>query len=452
MNTNLNYERCIPSLIDGLHTDQRKVLFSCLKLNLTHELQVNKLARSVAELSEFTHDDPSLIRTIIGMAQDFVGANNLNLLLPNTGQFGTRIYGGQNADSAHKLTTCLHPLIRLLFNSKDDALLTYLNKDGKSLEPEWYCPILPLILVNGYEANGVNWTTSIPKYNINEIIENLKRFIKGEDHTEMTPFYKNFKGRIDRLDETSIITSGKIEFLGQNRFEITELPVSVWTHVYREEVLERFLRWDETILDYDESHTDTDVRFAIEMTPEQFEVAKSVGYYKFFKLRKTVTLENMVLFDSKGCLKRYDSVYEILREIFSVRKSLYMKRKEHMEFELYAASLKLANMARFVTEVIDGVVKVDQHIRHVLIERMYEPDSVGNYDYLLDILNGCQLVEKKDEISKQQKNIADELDRLKARTPGELWLDDLDEFAVELKKHEYKEKKISKERMHLNEF
>jgi DNA topoisomerase-2 len=80
--SNLDNERSIPCLIDGFKPGQRKVLFSCFKRNLVKELKVAQLAGSVAELSAYHHGEASLMSTIVNLAQNFVGANNINLLLP----------------------------------------------------------------------------------------------------------------------------------------------------------------------------------------------------------------------------------------------------------------------------------------------------------------------------------------------------------------------------------
>ena len=115
--SNLDNERSIPCVVDGFKPGQRKVLYSCFKRNLVKELKVAQLAGSVAELSAYHHGEASLMSTIINLAQNFVGSNNINLLLP-IGQFGTRLHGGKDAASPRYIFTALSPLTRLLFNPK----------------------------------------------------------------------------------------------------------------------------------------------------------------------------------------------------------------------------------------------------------------------------------------------------------------------------------------------
>lgn len=170
MFSNLDNERSIPSLVDGLKPGQRKVLFACFKRNLTKEIKVAQLAGSVAELSAYHHGEQSLMSTIINLAQNFVGSNNLNLLQP-IGQFGTRLHGGKDAASPRYIFTNLNPLTRLLFNVKDDPLFDYINDDGQFVEPEHYCPIIPMVLVNGAEGIGTGWAVKIPNFNIKGTVQ-----------------------------------------------------------------------------------------------------------------------------------------------------------------------------------------------------------------------------------------------------------------------------------------
>ncbi len=499
--SNLDNERSIPNLVDGLKPGQRKVLFACFKRNLMKEIKVAQLAGSVAELSAYHHGEQSLMSTIINLAQNFVGSNNLNLLLP-IGQFGTRLHGGKDAASPRYIFTNLNPLTRLLFNMKDDPLFDYLNDDGLRVEPEFYCPIIPMILVNGAEGIGTGWAVKMPNYNVKDLINNLMRMIKHEEPYAMKPFYKNFKGTIQYVDEQHFQVNGEcalIEDENDNKndytIEITELPVGVWTQAYKESVLEQYLYGSDSksnsdasknggaplqlINDYKEYHTDCTVRFVVKMSSKQYQHAiDQGGLHKFFKLQKTISLNNMVLFDSNGCLKRYESALEILKEFYQVRLRYYVKRKEYLESMLGAESAKLDNIAKFIMEKIDGKIKVENLKKHDLLKllssRGYESDPVRrwkeritkekgylheaigkteelvieeqdeqerlDFNYLLSMPLWNLTLEKKEEILKQQKAKSDELEELRKKTPEKLWLDDLAEFKEAYERTEQKEK------------
>ena len=122
--------------------------------------------------------------TIINLAQNYVGSNNLNLLQP-FGQFGTRHMGGKDSASPRYIFTMLSSLTRLIFPLVDDNVLAFLNEDNQWIEPEWYCPIIPMVLVNGAEGIGTGYSTKIPNYDIREVVENTKRMINEEELEEM---------------------------------------------------------------------------------------------------------------------------------------------------------------------------------------------------------------------------------------------------------------------------
>src|SRR5690606_37567862 len=143
------------------------------------------------------HGEQSLQQSIVGLAQNFVGANNINLLLPY-GQFGTRAAGGKDSASARYSFTNLSRVTRSLFTEHDDHLYKYLEDDGQSVEPEWYLPIIPMVLVNGAEGIGTGWSTQVPCYNPYEIVENIKGRLRGEEFKDMSPWFKGYTGVIEK--------------------------------------------------------------------------------------------------------------------------------------------------------------------------------------------------------------------------------------------------------------
>uniref|UniRef100_A0A8D2NV98 DNA topoisomerase 2 n=1 Tax=Zosterops lateralis melanops TaxID=1220523 RepID=A0A8D2NV98_ZOSLA len=381
--SNSDNERSIPSLVDGLKPGQRKVLFTCFKRNDKREVKVAQLAGSVAEMSSYHHGEAALMMTIINLAQNFVGSNNLNLLQP-IGQFGTRLHGGKDSASPRYIFTMLSPLARLVFPPMDDNVLRFLYDDNQRVEPEWYMPIIPMVLVNGAEGIGTGWACKIPNFDIREVVNNIRRLMDGEEPLPMLPSYKNFKGTIDELGPNQYVISGEVSILDSTTIEITELPVRTWTQTYKEQVLEPMLNGTEKtpplITDYKEYHTDTTVRFVVKMAEDKLAEAEAVGLHKVFKLQTSLTCNSMVLFDHVGFLKKYDSPQDILKEFFELRLRYYNLRKEWLIGMLGAESAKLSNQARFILEKIDGKIVIEnkpkKELIQVLIQRGYESDPV----------------------------------------------------------------------------
>ncbi|XP_064095039.1 DNA topoisomerase 2-alpha-like isoform X2 [Macrobrachium nipponense] len=470
--SNCDNERSIPSLVDGLKPGQRKVMYTCMKRNDKREVKVAQLAGSVAEHSAYHHGENSLMSTIINLAQNFVGSNNINLLQP-IGQFGTRLQGGKDAASPRYIFTKLSPLTRLIFNPYDDPLLKKNYDDNKPIEPEWYVPIIPMVLVNGADGIGTGWSTKIPNYNPREIVNNLRKMIRGEEPSRMKPWFKNFKGTIDELDHQRYIVHGEISQLGDNKLEITELPVRVWTQIYKETVLEALTTHTEKnpayITEYREYNTDTTIRFTVTMTPEKYQKALDEGIHKVFKLQGSLGTTSMVMFDHNGVLRRYDTVEDIMREFFELRLKFYRMRKAYLVGMLEAEANRLSNQARFILEKCDGRLVVENKKKASMIEELqrkgYDSDPVKawkkqqetteeeegssdsdtdefgsqvtvssgpDYDYLLGMPMWNLTKEKKDDILKNRDKKTQELNCLKLKSPEDLWTADLDEFSAQL--------------------
>uniref|UniRef100_A0A8C9TJW9 DNA topoisomerase 2 n=1 Tax=Scleropages formosus TaxID=113540 RepID=A0A8C9TJW9_SCLFO len=479
--SNSDNERSIPSLVDGLKPGQRKVMFTCFKRNDKREVKVAQLAGSVAEMSAYHHGEVSLMMTIVNLAQNFVGSNNVNILQP-LGQFGTRINGGKDAASPRYIFTMLSPLAKMLFPAVDSSLLKFLYDDNQKVEPEWYIPIIPMVLVNGAEGIGTGWACKIPNYDPREIVNNINRMLNHQDPLPMLPSYKNFKGVIHELGQNQYLVSGEVSVLDKNTIEITELPVQrLWScnfisNTYKESVLEPMLQGSEKtpalITDYKEYHTDTTVKFVVRMTEEKLAQAEAVGLHKVFKLQSTLTCNSMVLFDHMGCLKRYESVQDILKEFFELRLHYYKLRKDWLIGMLGAESAKLSNQARFVLEKIEGKLSIENKSKkdliRMLVQRGYESDPVAawnkaqekvqfdnedsdgsihsgsssgpDFNYILGMQLWCLTKEKVEDLLKQRDAKKAELNELQRKLPEDLWKKDLADFIKELDRVEAQER------------
>ncbi|KAI9145964.1 DNA topoisomerase [Paraphysoderma sedebokerense] len=449
--------RSIPSVVDGLKPGQRKILFACFKRNLKNEIKVAQLAGYVSEHSAYHHGEQSLCATIVNLAQDYVGSNNINLLEPR-GQFGTRLQGGKDSASPRYIFTTLSPVTRKLFHNSDDHLLNYLNDDGQKIEPTWYMPIIPMILVNGSEGIGTGWSSSVPNYNPRDIIQNLKRLMRGEEPARMHPWYKGFDGTIELLSNDKYKLSGTVTKINDTTLEITELPVRTWTQSYKE-FLEEMLTGTEKnpafIKDYKEYHTDSTVHFIVSLTEENMMKAEVEGLEKKFKLSTTMTTSNMVCFDEEGRIKKYNAPEEILQDFYDLRLKYYQKRKTFLTDQLVQDYTKLENKVRFITAIIEGKLKVQNRKKVDIIADLkakdYEPfskkksgmseteqeeddnaETSGGYDYLLSMQIWNLTWEKVEQLKQEVADKKAELDYVLSLSPKQMWEIDLDTLLVEL--------------------
>ncbi|GMT21074.1 hypothetical protein PFISCL1PPCAC_12371, partial [Pristionchus fissidentatus] len=272
-------KRSIPSVVDGLKPSQRKILHTCLKMGMNKQEKVAQLAARVAHSTAYHHGENSLVAAIVNMAQDFVGASNVPLL-KGIGQFGTRHAGGEDAASARYIYAALSPISRLLFPSADDRLLQAVKEEGVEAEPIWYCPILPLVLINGAEGIATGWSTTVRPRDPAKIMDTVRRRIeddKSDLGEDVLPYYSGFTGSIERQDERRIRCAGRIGVqvkTGKSGRDsrlatviIDELPVGVWTNNYKKKVIAPLVR-DGDIRNIRELHTDDRVRFELELSAE----------------------------------------------------------------------------------------------------------------------------------------------------------------------------------------
>lgn len=494
--SNSDNVRSIPCMVDGLKPGQRKVMFTCFKRNDKREVKVAQLAGSVAEQSAYHHGEQSLCSTIVNLAQNFVGSNNLNLLYPG-GQFGTRLCGGKDSASPRYIFTMMSPLTRLIFHPLDDPLLETQYEDNQKIEPLWYLPIIPMVLVNGSEGIGTGWSTKIPNHNPRDLITNVRRMLNGEEPKIVHPWYKNFRGTIEAVGHQRYLTVGNVALLDNQKIEISELPIGTWTQTYKENVLEPLLHGSDkqkaVITDFKEYNTDTTIRFVISFLPGEYDklYAEDGGFHRVFKLTSSISTSTMHAFDDKNYLKRYEHANDIFHEYYKLRIEYYGKRKAYLEGMLQAEADRLTDQARFIVEKCDRTLVVENKKRKVmideLIKRGYRPDpvkewkrnvakdeeeeveepeeeegedvkpgkpkkpvdpekafqkltDVKKFDYLLGMSMWMLTDERKNELLKQRDTKLAELAALKNKTKEILWLDDLDALSKKLDEVEEKER------------
>ncbi|OQR90313.1 DNA topoisomerase 2 DNA gyrase B [Achlya hypogyna] len=340
--------RSIPSAVDGLKPSQRKVLFACFKRKLTKEVKVAQLAGYCAEHTAYHHGEASLHSTIVNMAQDYVGANNLPLLYPS-GQFGTRLQGGKDAASPRYIFTHLHKYTRLVYPEADEPLLQYVHDDGQPVEPTYYVPILPMLLVNGTEGIGTGWSTNVPSHHPVQLIDRLLTRLDGSDSVpSLQPWVKGFVGRIEP-NGANYVTTGELSVVKATpksvSVRISELPVGKWVEDYK--TFLHGLVASKKLRSFTEHHTDTTVCFDLVVEKEKDGDDDPTMLRKTLKLESNINTTNMHAFDADGKLRKFDSSAEIFDAFYDVRLALYARRKEYYQARLARECLKLENRVRF---------------------------------------------------------------------------------------------------------
>lgn len=332
-----------------------------------------------------------------------------------------------------------------------------------------------MILVNGCDGIGTGWSTSIPNFNPRDIISNIRRHINNQKLEEMQPWYSGFGGTIQPTDDGRCEVVGVIEMNGTSKATITELPVKKWTQDYREFLEDCMPKGakkgekEKLLDDYTEYHTEKTVHFDLTLAQE-FKNTNQLE--KAFKLRSSISLNNMMLFDADGKIHKYDSALEIIKDFAGVRMKMYEKRKAYILARLQRESEILSEKARFIKLVLKGDLKVkrrkiidlvadlkkhsfkpmkemkDKEEKEEGDEEKDEDDDgedsegegandeakrkkatkqgVKDFEYLLGMPIVTLTMEKVQELNNQKDLKLEERDALKKKTPKSLWIDDLD--------------------------
>jgi len=425
--SNYNLERSIPNVMDGLKTSQRKILYSALKRNLKSEIRVAQFAGYVSEHSGYHHGEASLNDAIIGMAQDYVGSNNLAWLVPQ-GQFGTRLQGGNDAASPRYIHTYLQPYISSLVPADDLECLKYRDDDGLPVEPEWYAPILPMLLVNGARGIGTGYSTYIPQCNPANLLLGLQRWLKKEvalTDINLEPWYRGFTGTIEKSGaDYTVKGNWTIE---KDMMTITELPVETWTSDYKE-WLDKQLT-EGLIKDYSDTSTDMTVSIKVKLTgnAEHTKVLEK-------SLTSKIKLTNMHAFDSECVINKYESLHEILDEFSIIRLDLYKKRREHCLAQMRARLPFHENVVRFIEQQSQDTPLPDLRRKtreecDTLLEKQKFVKISDTYDYLMDLPIKSITVTNARKHQADLESLRAKIAHLEKKTPESLWLDDLETFS-----------------------
>jgi DNA topoisomerase II len=421
-------------------------MIAAFKKNLTTEIKVAQFSGYVSEHSGYHHGEASLNGAIVGMAQNFVGSNNINLLVPS-GQFGTRLQGGKDSASERYIFTYLNKITRSIFPEMDDHVLKYLDDDGMLVEPLFYAPIIPMILVNGAKGIGTGFSTDIMCYNPLTIIEYLKSKLSDLPATsfEFVPYYDGFQGQIEKISEGKFLVKGKYEKLGVDKVRVTELPVGFWTEDFKELLESLTEATDKTgkkivpiVKDYDDMSKDTNVDFTITLQKGKLdEMLSSKADHGVSQLEKTLKLyttcssTNMHLFDANDKLKKYANVPEIIDDYFETRLELYQKRKNYMIATLSSELVILSNKARYIKENLDGTIdlrkKKKEEVNLMLKTKKYHViNGDEDYKYLTKMPMDSVTSENVDKLNKEHDTKQKELAKIQATTIQEMWRTELD--------------------------
>lgn len=414
-------ERAIPSGVDGVKPSQRKVLYGMTKEFPTQEVKVSICAATIQAVTAYHHG--SLEAVVTGMAQNFVGSNNIPLL-EGIGQFGSRITPIPAA--SRYIFAKLSQQAKQLFRPVDDNILEWLDDDGQKIEPKFYLPVLPLVLINGAEGMGTGFSTYIMGYKPDDLKKRTLEILNSsKKKTPLTPWYRGFNGTISKNLEGQTVTTGKLEVVNTTTIKITELPIGMFTMKYRDHL--NAMEDKDLIKSYDDNSNEQKIEFIVRVTRE-FSAKSAEDLIKAFKLQNRNS-ETITVWDEKGKIRRFDTAEELLDWFVAYRLTRYEDRRLYMIQSATDRAAWLEEQMKFIKLYLNRSTEWSKiGTEHIKVELV----SLGftRIDDLLAIriarLTGDSIVDLSEKIKLEHTEIA----RLNTVTAKDLYLEDLNSLKL----------------------
>ena len=422
--------RAIPSVIDGLKPSQRKVIHVANQIWKTGNekvLKIFQLSGKVASDVFYHHGDASLNSAIINMAQKF---KNNAPLLEEDGQFGS--LRSPQAGAPRYIGTKLSDNFRLMY--KDFDLLNYKEEEGERIEPEFFLPIIPTVLINGSSGIAVGFATNILNRDVKSVADSCIKVLTGKKIEEIAPSLREFTGDFlqDADNHKRWIIRGKIQRLNTSTVKITELPPSMTFEKY-EDLLEKLCEAKE-IVSYDDNCKDS-IEYVIKFTRADLEKHTDEKLMKMFKLEEAST-EIFSTLDEHGKLKIFETTSEIIEYFVNFRLTYYDKRKEFMLARMNHDLKILSNRGRFIKAILDEKLKINNVSKALIIEGIVEMklDKIDDsFDYLLRMPIYSLTKELFDKLKEDFTTKKAEIKKLEETDPKDMYLEDLNDLKKKFK-------------------
>lgn len=497
-NIHYAYDSCIrsiPSLYDGLKPSQRKILYTLFKRGKeSYNFQkVTSLSGDVTKIGRYLHGEASLEETIFGMMRYWAGSNNIPLL-KSMGTIGSRLDMGTMHSQSRYVFTALNEISRFIFIKDDDEVLDYVKEEGEYTEPNYYVPIVPIVLINGGLGIGTGYSTDTPQHNPFDCINYIKDILTKDcnkngiktldSDVKIRLYFPNCD--IDlRKEDGEWISYGKQKFIlpekSKDRFwnttcinknkpydplsynpcfiSITQVPIYFNYHNaiqnIKKSISENVVEKYKNIIDlrdgtiYGSLTEKENVNLILKINNDK----KDCKLGNIIPLTETIYYTNVHLIDKNGRVQKFESVYDIMKLFIIERYNLYVKRKNYIINKMKESILIDKNRARFIKAKVMGIkcigldnkeyeqYKLDtRNMKINVLEKFLETnkfDKIKNsYSYIIDyVTTRHETFEEYQKIMNTYNTKVDELIKYMKTPINVIWLNELNNLETELKKY-----------------
>lgn len=402
--------RSIPNAIDGLKVSHRKIIHIARNAG---EIKVAQLAATVALKTMYLHGEGSLSECATGLAQDFIGSNN-NPLLKGIGQFGSRLMGGKDAASPRYIHVLPSNFLKQTLLKVDDELLHYLIEENVKIEPAFFVPLVPYVLINGTRGIATGFSTYVPNHRLADVVQAIRQILNAEEPSPLLPHWNNFNGTLEHGDDRCTMI-GKAQVRG-DKIHISELPVYVWTDAYLQKLRDN-KDIGKVISRCDDLKIDIEVKAASRQALEK-------------TLCTTIYTKNMYLLDRNNELRKFKTTLEILKYFVEIRLEFYEKRKSILLQKLDERCKENMNLLMF----LELLLKNSDETSHIK-EFMNSPVEFLSAHSLPETLlrtNVSDLsVKKIDKLKKELEALKKEISDQADQSPTQMYLNDLSNINID---------------------
>jgi len=425
--------RKIASVVDGFKNASRKVAYTIQEKKIKENIKVSQLASKIAEFSDYLHGDASLPGVIVSLARRFIGTNNIPLMKAE-GNFGSRFT--QDPAAPRYIFSSGEDIFFKLFNPDDREILRNQTFEGEKIEPMFYVPSLPLLLINGSEGLSTGFAQKILPRDPEKIKKLLLKKLSGKKLTDadyndaLMPFYKGYKGSIKKgVNSNQYIVEGVIEKKDPTHLLISEVPIGYELKQYCK-ILDK-LEDDKFILSYKDLSDKDNYKFEIRMMKKDIEKFDIPTLLDKFKLIKTIS-ENYTCINENNRIVIFKSAKEIFEYYYNVKIQYIQKRKDFLVKSISDDIRLLVSKYTFVKGIVDGNIVVQKRKKADIVKDLEKIDRIikyeGNYDYLLRMPVYSLTDEKLTELLNSIKERKAELDKTVSLKLEEMWTNDVMEL------------------------
>jgi DNA topoisomerase-2 len=388
----------------------------------------------VSENTQYLHGEQSLYGVIVGMAQDFIDSNNIPYF-KREGSFGNRLI--KDAAASRYIFTCKESYLDLIFRKEDVPLIGNQFFEGDKIEPSFYVPVIPMLLVNGSIGLTTGFMQKILQRNPEELIKwILAKLDNKKFNGKLLPWYKGYKGTIKQgTENNSFIIEGHYNKINNNTIEIDELPVGYDLAQYIN-VLDQLVE-DKKIKDYNDYSENGEFKFKITFFRNQGLDINNDDLISELKLYKTYS-EIYTSLNENNQVIEYNSPIEILENYYKIRYEFYIKRKQYLIKELESTIRLIASKYVFIKSVIDGELEIRNKSNEYICNKLDNMKNIikqkDSYDYLLNMPMSSITKEKYMKMKEQLLELKNQYKDLVAISVEDMWKKDLKELMLELKK------------------